>query len=199
MKIGGGDGQNGLRGRPLRSVRKNILNWSCRNPNKTKRFESVRAGSGQASMLCAVKARKPRPRKAPKATSTRGRRKRQSGQPALTFRLYRRPADGPTVPGPDRGPVRTGRRVTPSRMLTTRFLFPKFFPKKIWPKNWAGSSNRKFREWFMYGSGWCRWRALRLYRERYRRGFVPGGILNVFVAGVLFLSPSFLTRLLFCG
>jgi len=37
-------------------------------------------------MLSAVKARKPRPRKAPKATSTRGRRNR----PALTFRLCRR-------------------------------------------------------------------------------------------------------------
>src|SRR5215475_9905571 len=40
----------------------------------------------------------------------------ESGRPALTFRLYRRPADGPTVPEPlsDRGAVRTGRRVTPS-------------------------------------------------------------------------------------
>src|SRR5262249_62323640 len=40
----------------------------------------------------------------------------ESGRPAFTFRLYRRPADGPTVQGAlsDRGAVRTGRRVTPS-------------------------------------------------------------------------------------
>ena len=45
------------------------------------------------------------------------------------------------------------RNTLSSGMLTTRFLFPKFFPKKIWPKNWGGSSNRKFREWFVRGSG----------------------------------------------
>jgi hypothetical protein len=47
----------------------------------------------------------------------------------------------------------TRRNALSSGMLTTRFLFPKFFPKKIWPKNWGGSSNRKFREWFVCGSG----------------------------------------------
>src|SRR5215831_512182 len=29
----------------------------------------------------------------------------------------------------------------------------KIFSQKIWPKNWGGSSNRKFREWFVCGSG----------------------------------------------
>src|SRR5262249_24637614 len=29
----------------------------------------------------------------------------------------------------------------------------KIFSQKIWPKNWGGSSNRKFREWFVSGSG----------------------------------------------
>src|SRR5262249_46621733 len=28
----------------------------------------------------------------------------------------------------------------------------KIFSQKIWPKNWGGSSNRKFREWFVCGS-----------------------------------------------
>src|SRR6516225_12427830 len=41
------------------------------------------------------------------------------------------------------------RNTLSSGTLTTRFLFPKFFPKKIWPKNWGGSSKRKFQEWFV--------------------------------------------------
>ena len=40
-----------------------------------------------------------------------------------------------------------------ARTAVQRFLFPKIFPQKIWPKNWGGSSNRKFREWFVCGSG----------------------------------------------
>src|SRR5262249_58086595 len=103
-------------------------------------------------MLSAVKARKPRPRKAPKATSTRGRRNRQSGRPALTFRLYRRPADGPTVPGPlsDRGAVRTGRRVTPLLGDANNTIFiPKFFPKKFGQKFGAGPPTGDF------GNGLC--------------------------------------------
>ena len=29
----------------------------------------------------------------------------------------------------------------------------KIFSQKIWPKNWGGSSNWRFREWFVCGSG----------------------------------------------
>src|SRR5262245_62739615 len=47
----------------------------------------------------------------------------------------------------------TTRNTLSSAMLTTRFLFPKFFPKKFGQKNWGGSRNRKFRECFVYGSG----------------------------------------------
>src|SRR5262252_6577932 len=34
-----------------------------------------------------------------------------------------------------------------------RIFISKIFSQKIWPKNWGGSSNRKFREWFVCGSG----------------------------------------------
>ena len=47
----------------------------------------------------------------------------------------------------------TTRNALSSGTPTTRFLFPKFFPKKIWPKNWGGSSNGGFRERHVCGSG----------------------------------------------
>jgi hypothetical protein len=45
------------------------------------------------------------------------------------------------------------RNTLSSGMLTTRFLFPKFFLQKKGEKIGGGSSNRKFREWFVCGSG----------------------------------------------
>src|SRR5262249_33640967 len=109
---GGGDGQDGLRGRPLRSVRKNILNWSCRNPNKTYRFESVRAGSGLGVDVKRGEGQKAQAEKSPEGDQHEG----TAQQTGAYVSALSPSADGPTVPGPlsDRGAVRTGRRVTPS-------------------------------------------------------------------------------------
>src|SRR2546430_13373091 len=57
----------------------------------------------------------------------------------------------------DSCPIRrcqNGRRLTPLLGDAKNTIFiSKIFSQKIWPKNWGGSSHRKFREWFVCGSG----------------------------------------------
>ena len=60
------------------------------------------------------------------------------------------------MPGPlsDRAlSERPTRNTLSSGMLNNTIFISKIFSQKIWPKNWGGSSNRKFREWFVCGSG----------------------------------------------
>src|SRR5215813_31184 len=51
-----------------------------------------------------------------------------------------------------------------------RIFMSKIFSQKIWPKNWGGSSNRRFREWFVCGSRSCSTPPPSRADERY-----PGG------------------------
>ena len=54
----------------------------------------------------------------------------------------------------------------------------KIFSQKIWPKNWSGSSNRKFRERHVCGSGSCSTPPPVRADEKYRRRVLPEGRIS---------------------
>src|SRR5262245_24559465 len=54
-----------------------------------------------------------------------------------------------------------------------RIFISKIFSQKIWPKNWGGSSNRRFREWFVCGSRSCSTPPPSRADESYPRGSFP--------------------------
>ena len=55
------------------------------------------------------------------------------------------------------------------------FYFQNFFPKKIWPKNWGGSSNGGFRERHVCGSGSAPPRPPFVQMKNTRGSFPRGG------------------------
>src|SRR5207244_5601549 len=77
----------------------------------------------------------------------------------------------------DSCPIRrcqNGRRVTPLLGDAKNTIFiSKIFPQKIWPKNWGGSSNRKFREWFCVRVRSCSTRPPFRADEKHRGSFFP--------------------------